>query len=368
MKIAYISQSKLPSRAANSVHVMKMCHAIASNGHSVALWGLRPIAEAFSRKSSIFLSYGVRRNFSLIRLVHFRGIYRLYVLGAVIGARVWNPDIVYCRCIQSAKFAARLRLPIYFEAHHPLEGFDDLESAFRELVASPYLKKLIFITKALEDYYTGAYPEISCPTLVAPDGADPIAEGYVPSRRADARFHVGYVGQLHKGKGMETIARLAELCPWADFSIVGGDEHVITEWKVQCRDIVNLHFVGFVPHSEVHRHILRFDAVLLPNQRVVGVAGNPLLNISEWTSPLKAFEYMAAGRAIVSSNLPVLREVFKDGVNALLCDPEQVEQWQQALVRLSSEPELRARLGANAQRDFVEKYSWSARARAVLAQ
>jgi glycosyltransferase involved in cell wall biosynthesis len=366
VRIAYISQSTLPSRAANSVHVMKMCQAFAANGHDVALWGLRLRKESFGEGASIFDLYGVQESFSVFRLLHVRGLYRLYALRAVLAARRWGPDIVYCRCIFSARLAAKMGLAVYFEAHHPMDRDGRKERAFRQLIASASLKKLVFITRALEAFYKRAYPGIACETVVAPDGADPVPEVSDVEQAPIGRFHVGYVGQLYRGKGMEIIPRLAEQCPWAEFSVVGGEENAVADWRDKCRHLSNLRFVGFVPHGEVHRHIAKFDAVLLPNQRFVGVAGNSSLNISDWASPLKAFEYMAAGRAIVCSDLPVLREIFEDGINALLCDPEDVDQWCLALRRLSAEPDLRLKLGRNAKQDFQTRYSWSARARRVL--
>ena len=58
-----------------------------------------------------------------------------------------------------------------------------------------------------------------------------------------------------------------------------------------------------------------------PDIRVVfGVGGGT--NLADWISPLKMFEYMAQGKAIVASDLPMLREVLRNGENALLCDSD----------------------------------------------
>lgn len=366
MKIAYISQSILPSRSANSIHVMKMCQAFAGHGYTVRLWGLRPKESIFFEDTPLFDHYGVGNSFSVYRFPRLRGAYGLYVHWAVRAARRWQPDIVYCRCVLAARLASQLGLEVYFEAHHPFDVGSKKERVFRELIRSPRLTRLVLITKALADFFHDNYPEINCETLIAPDGADPIVDLPPEIGRSVSGFQVGYVGQLHKGKGMEVIAPLAARCPWAEFFIVGGEDRVLERWKETCQALPNVNFLGYVPHSEVHKHILSFDTVLLPNQKFVGVSSNKTLNISDWTSPLKAFEYMAAGKPVVCSNLPVLREVFEDGINALLCDAEDVDQWARALRRLSEEPELRRTLGANAKRVFLENYTWSARARRVV--
>jgi len=83
-------------------------------------------------------------------------------------------------------------------------------------------------------------------------------------------------------------------------------------------------------------------------------------------SPLKIFEYMAAGKAMLCSDLPVLREVLIHEQTALLCDPENPEGWVRALKRLRDDVDLRKRLGKTARREFMAKYTWKTRAESIL--
>jgi hypothetical protein len=76
---------------------------------------------------------------------------------------------------------------------------------------------------------------------------------------------------------------------------------------------------------------------------------------------------MAAGKPIIASRLAVLEEVFTDNQNALLCDPERVDQWEAAVRRLLADPELASRLASTARRQFETHHTWSARARDILA-
>ena len=71
MKILYISKSIIPSRTANSIHVMKMCQAFADNGHEVVL--LAPNIKNKVEKRCIQISYeyyGVKKNFKIKKLWH----------------------------------------------------------------------------------------------------------------------------------------------------------------------------------------------------------------------------------------------------------------------------------------------------------
>lgn len=100
-------------------------------------------------------------------------------------------------------------------------------------------------------------------------------------------------------------------------------------------------------------------------QTRVSTAASKDADIARWTSPLKLFEYMAAGLPIVSSDLPVLRDVLKPEVNALLCEPDQPKQWCEQLKRLWRHPAAE-QLGRRARQDFETRYSWRARARGIL--
>ena len=85
-------------------------------------------------------------------------------------------------------------------------------------------------------------------------------------------------------------------------------------------------------------------------------------------SPLKVFSYMAAGKPILCSDLPVLREVIEDGRNGILVPPDDPDAWAIALQRLLGDPALREKLGSTARADFLAHHTWSQRAVRVLGQ
>lgn len=109
----------------------------------------------------------------------------------------------------------------------------------------------------------------------------------------------------------------------------------------------------------------KFDVVIAPYQRSVTGFGKKR-DISAWMSPLKIFEYMAAGLPMVISDLPVLREVLTEGWNARLVSPDDPLQWAAVIRELRADAAQRARLASNARADFLSKHSWDSRARTVL--
>jgi glycosyltransferase involved in cell wall biosynthesis len=84
-----------------------------------------------------------------------------------------------------------------------------------------------------------------------------------------------------------------------------------------------------------------------------------------FTSPLKLFDYMAAGVPIVASDLPSLREVLRDGENALLVPPEDPAAVAKAIDRILGDPALARRLAARARED-ASAYTWDERAAQLL--
>jgi glycosyltransferase involved in cell wall biosynthesis len=124
---------------------------------------------------------------------------------------------------------------------------------------------------------------------------------------------------------------------------------------------------GFIPHGRLGQLFERFDIALAPYHPVgVGVAGGSG-DTARWMSPLKLFEYMAHSKAIVCSDVPVLREVLQDRVTALLVSPMDIAAWEAAVRALEASPEWRRSLGDEARKILEARYTWDIRARHVLA-
>jgi glycosyltransferase involved in cell wall biosynthesis len=95
----------------------------------------------------------------------------------------------------------------------------------------------------------------------------------------------------------------------------------------------------------------------------VGLAG---VDTAQWMSPMKMFEYMSVGVPIISSDLPVLKEVLVHNKNALLVKPNNVDEWSRALQQIDESPELEEKLGQTAYKQYAEKYTWKIRAKGIL--
>lgn len=373
LKILYLSSSYIPSRRASSVQVMKMCHAFARQGHEVCLVSKRTPSRQETQVGDDFSFYGVARNFEIVKLDR-----PVYTGGGVVYAREMERvlrqkrreiELVYSRELIGAWRATRLGLPVVLEAHG-VPANAPARFFWRRVIKSQSLVRFVTISEALKDELAsrGLVPDLPR-VCVAHDGADMRGRTANDEGSAHPAFlqtgpHVGYVGQLWRGKGIEVIVRLAERMGDCVFHVVGGNDRevgALRETKVP----ENLILHGFVPPSALSGYYRHFDVLLMPYQKqVYGATG--MEDISRWMSPLKMFEYMATGKPIVSSNHVVLQEVLHDEENALLVPPDDVEAWAVAVRRVLDEPGLAKRLGERARRELIEHYTWDARAQKVL--
>jgi glycosyltransferase involved in cell wall biosynthesis len=117
--------------------------------------------------------------------------------------------------------------------------------------------------------------------------------------------------------------------------------------------------MGPVPHDQVPRLLDACDVLVSPH--VPLDAGAEFFG-----SPTKLFEYMAMGKGIVASRLGQIGEVLEDEHTALLVQPGDVQELTEAILRLTTSPELRERLGAAARRAAVERHTWHHNAQRVL--
>lgn len=349
---------------------MKMCQALARAGHEVVLFAPDNAKAPAPNTPDPFEYYGIERNFR-IKYLPWRG--RLgagaaYRLNSAWEVKRLRFDFAIGRGLAACCFASWLGVPTIYETHAPVED-DRLVGRFlfNLLIRSPSFKYLAVITNALRRHFEEVWPALTGRIVVAPDGADPLLSGVEPVELAStkSRMQVGYTGHLYPGKGAELVVDLARVCPQFDFHLVGGTNNDLSDWRARDNLPDNLKLHGYQRHKDIPAYLIAFDAVLLPNQPVVRV-GTGNSDIGRWTSPLKLFEYMGAGRAIVCSDVPVLQEVAEDGVNMLVCRHDDVSEWAAALQRLWADAGLRRSLGTTAREQLERLYTWDVRARFLI--
>ena len=106
------------------------------------------------------------------------------------------------------------------------------------------------------------------------------------------------------------------------------------------------------------------DVLLMPYERAI--SGSSGGNSAEICSPMKMFDYLACGRPILASDLPVFHEVLNER-NAVFCPPQDSVAWRKALELLLKDADRRQRLGKQAKADAA-RYTWRSRAERALSE
>ena len=376
MQIIYIASSIIPSRYANSIQVMKMCQAFAEAGHRITLCVPRWSGTS-QKQDEIFQYYGIKRNFEIVmlrtpglshwRIVPVRLGQLLYSLRAVGFVKRRKPDLIYGRSFLACCLAALLNLPVVFESHVAIKSDSLRGKLLRYLLESKRMRRLVVISTALRNYYVEQMKVPDTYIVIAPDAADiPPEIMDQPDNGKNASLDVGYIGHLYPGKGMELISQLVGKCPWARFHIVGGAENDIRLWEDRLKEYSNIKFYGFVNPSDTEQYRQRCDVLLAPYQKKVIPSRTNGTDLAPWMSPLKLFEYMASGKAILCSKLDVLEEILTDRETAVFCDPDNVDEWVANLDDLRRNAPYREQLGVNARSVFLSQYTWQARVQNIV--
>lgn len=164
-----------------------------------------------------------------------------------------------------------------------------------------------------------------------------------------------FVGNFYEWHDVSTLlkafAQVLKTHPNARLILVGdgATRQAMAQLAVDLNITHAVVFTGMVAHKDVPRYIAAADIAVVPY---------PVLNREIWFSPLKLFEYMATGIAIVASNVGQLPEWISDGRSGLLLPPGNVLALAEAIDRLIDDPALRSRLGQIAREEAVSKHSW----------
>jgi glycosyltransferase involved in cell wall biosynthesis len=173
----------------------------------------------------------------------------------------------------------------------------------------------------------------------------------------DAGRHIVYAGSFFPWKGVQDLVAAAQGLPGCRVTLIGGSPERIREYrKLVPADGAEVVFAGHLPHAETLKALSTACIAVLPNR----AERNSL-----WSSPLKLFEYMAAGCAVVAADLPSVREILAED-EAAWAAPGDPPTLAGAIRRLVHDPEQARRMGERL-RQRAKNYTWEARAEKLAA-
>ncbi|OGO46337.1 MAG: hypothetical protein A2Z30_07020 [Chloroflexi bacterium RBG_16_64_43] len=397
--IFYLSSARFPTEKAYGYQVFKECETLTDAGASVSLVSpaLAPkqaramhVTEGFD----VHRYFGVRANFEHIPLRAVRWIDPAWTqtsqlwpvvkaLGFAAAVRsflkeqdpgcgsiVWTQDLLLAISLSGGRRSCARR--VVYECHGvPMRALRRLLPGLRACLA------IIATTGGIRDYLIASGLE-KHKILVVPNAVD-LARFQIGLSRSECRRRVGlpldrmiigYIGKFRTyeiekgipeliaamgllGKGLERPPLL--LC-------VGGPldrvEQYLALGSASGVDVDSMMFVDFRPRDEIVLWMRACDVCTIPFPETVE-------HFARFASPMKAFEYMAAGVPIVATDIPSLAEILADGQTAVLVEPSNPDAMAAGLRRILLDSEFAEGLVTRAF-EGVRVNSWEARAQRML--
>ncbi|HEY1414085.1 MAG TPA: glycosyltransferase family 4 protein [Rhodopila sp.] len=369
---------RIASRDGQAVHIEELITALQAQGHETILVGPPGFAATGFGGSSALVDR-IKRVIpgSLYELleVTYNAKAFLRLRSAV---RRHRPDIIYERFslfLFAGIWMRRLSgIPMVLEVNSPLFEERAKNDGLRLHRLGRWAQRLLWnqadhvlpvtgvLARTVSEY--GVPPSR---ITVIPNGINPARFGAAPDTGAakvalglPPRLVLGFTGFI---RGWNAVHRLIDFVALHQARL---DLHVLVVGDGPARDSLQDHarargvadrltIAGIVERDDVARYVAAFDIAVLPG-------------LTPYSSPLKLFEYLQLGRAIVAPDAENIREILTNGQDALLFDPARDGALEEALLQLCLDATLRARLGESARQTIAAKsLTWSSNARRVVA-
>jgi len=357
------------------VHIEEMVGALRKLGHEVVIVGPRAVeTEQFGSDAGFvdaLKKYLPRVLYEMMELAYsFVDYFRLRK-----AARIHNPDCIYERynlfLLSGVWVAWRTGVPLLLEVNSPL--YDERSkfggiamqgiARWTERTAWCSADHVLPVTRVLAARIQREGVPLDRITVV-PNGINPnrfVAVSSMEAAKAslglDGQVILGFVGFMREWHGLERVVDWLATTKSNNRSILfvgDGPARAALEQRaivLGVRDHVR--FTGVVGRDQIAQYIAAFDVALQPQ-------------VVEYASPLKLFEYLALGKAVVAPATPNIREILTDGKNAILFDPRDDLALSHAIERVCADDALRARLGMAARQLIDERgLTWDHNAQVV---
>jgi glycosyltransferase involved in cell wall biosynthesis len=337
-KINYIHFSSIPSSLPSSLQVIKTCESFSKNNHDVTL-----IKPGTGYKSvSILKYYNLKHK---INVKEFKSIdkfpqglnfylycfYCLYYVSKISNCITISRNYFVCYLL------LLFRQKVILEIHHDTE----VESRITRFILKylnffnkKNLLNIIAISKAVKNLFIKKYKVNPNKITVLPSGSS-LRINYQNYCNNNSRLKIGYFGSLSSSKGIDTFIKLSKIDKDNDYYIYGGSKIEINNLRKKNSNN-NLYLNEYISYKKLPNIIIKMDVLTIPYKSHVKSAGE-VDNISKYTSPLKLFDYLAAGKMIIASDLSVIREIINNKNAFFIKNFQNIFEWKKNIIKAKYE-------------------------------
>ncbi len=368
MRILYVAlDQRVPGTTGGSVHVMSVAHGLAALGHDVDVLttpGDGPFPAGLVRWHAMSPPLGMRylrglRGAAVARMAHRVG-------ADVIIERYYNFGGEGIRAAVSVDALAVL------EVNAPVIDYPGSPKAWldRLLVVEPmrrwrdwqcrHADLIITPTAAIIPAFVPGVRTVEIEWGADTDLFRPGAEGPLPFAREPGAVLAVFAGAFRAWHGAINLVRAVRALRERGRSrlraVLIGDGPEWSRVKEEASQVPGITLTGPVAHDQMPACLAAADIGVAP----FDLEAHPPLQLAFYWSPLKVFEYMAAGLPVVAPAIPRLATIVRSDQEGLLYNPREPGGLAEALGRLVDDPALRRRLGRGARDRVTTSFSWKA--------
>ena len=366
MHILYVFPEPLPLPRARGLQVAHFVRALALEGAKVTL----AYVPGEGEHPFVSIGYDVPENVALLPLSRNLPLTRIKSQRFFMWRLAdWlnqerksgkGPSVVFFRHVKAAvHFAQQFSdIPFVYEAHevfaHTAKSSQQERMFLLEAEVLYKASLIVAISNGAADGLKRNF-KLQKPIIILPSAVE-VPDSLPEKPWAESKLHLIYAGSLFGWKGVDDLVDALNILPGFNLTIIGGNIDQIERLKKRRSSSGGeVSFIGHLSYCEVQSALAGSCVAVLPNRAD---------SVSAFTSPLKLFEYMAAGCAIVASDLPVLHEVLgNDG--AAWAQPNDPASLANAIRQVCEQSDGGASLGS-LSRERVRPYTWRSRGNTLI--
>ena len=350
--ITYISELCLPSNSGYAHHVLKICDSfskkfitnlfVISNNKSFQRY-----RKEYSLKNRFSINSYIKngKNNFIVRI-----LFSFYVF-----KNINKKSLIISRSLISSLILSLFGVKNILELHHPPKGLSSYFFYFYRVLKLDKNLDYVFLHKNIKEY-------LKIKKGIVLDDAYDLSDFKI--RKFKVKYEYCYVGSLFKGKGLEKIIKLANYFPKKKFHVFGDIKTIDGNLKnSQIDRLKNLRMHNFKSYRNIPSILMSSKYLLLPYANKVSV-NSKNLEISNYMSPLKMFDYLASGKIIIASNLKVYSHILKNNFNCLMPKKNDLESWINLINNISSKNKDFDYLKKNSLKT-ASKYTWDKRIKKI---